>query len=107
MDVALETFKSLKTSTNRNQLDCERIKITVAEYYNISVNQLSKKIRTTNIAMYLCKELLDLSLTKIGEEFGGKDHTSVMNAIKNVENKMKQNSDYFIAVEEIKNILKK
>ena len=113
MDIALETFKSFSKAKERNSLDCERIKLVVAEYYNISVNQLTGKLRNSNIvtarhiAMYLCRTMLDTPFMKIGEEFGGKDHSTVMNAIEKVEKLCKQNSDYLIAIDEIKNIIKK
>lgn len=113
MDVALETFKSFSSAKKRNTLDCDKIKIVVSEYYNISIAQLTSKLRNPNIviarqiAMYLCRTMLDTPLKKIGEEFGGKDHTTVMSSISKVENLLKQNSDYFIAIEELKNIIKK
>jgi len=113
MSTALETFKSFSKVKEKNSLDCSKIKLVVAEYYNISVSQLSGKLRNSNIvtarhiAMYLCRNLLDAPLSKIGEEFGGKDHSTVISSINKVEKMLKQNSDYLIAIDEIKEIIKK
>ena len=57
--------------------------------------------------MYLCRTMLDTPLQKIGEEFGGKDHSTVISSIQKVEKMLKQNSDYLIAINEIKEIIKK
>ena len=59
------------------------------------------------IAMYLCRTMLDCSFKKIGEEFGGKDHSTVIASIAKVEKMLKENSDYLIAINEIKEIIKK
>jgi chromosomal replication initiator protein len=51
--------------------------------------------------------MLDCSFKKIGEEFGGKDHSTVIASIAKVEKMLKENSDYLIAINEIKEIIKK
>jgi chromosomal replication initiator protein len=113
MTTALETFKSFSKNKEKNKLDCDLIQLVVAEYYNISVSQLKGKLRNTNIvlarqiAMYLCRTMLDCSFKKIGEEFGGKDHSTVIASIAKVEKMLKENSDYLIAINEIKEIIKK
>lgn len=113
MTTALETFKSFSKNKEKNKLDCDLIQLVVAEYYNISVSQLKGKLRNTNIvlarqiAMYLCRTMLDCSFKKIGEEFGGKDHSTVIASISKVEKMLKENSDYLIAINEIKEIIKK
>ena len=112
MTTALETFKSFSKAKEKNKLDCDKVKLVVAEYYNISVAQLTGKLRNSNIvlarqiAMYLCRTMLDESYKKIGEEFGGKDHSTVISSIEKVEKMLKQNSDYLIAINEIKEIVK-
>jgi chromosomal replication initiator protein len=59
-----------------------------------------------HIAMYLCRSLLSSSLSQIGNEFGGRDHTTVINGIEKVEKLCKNNEDYLIAVNELKSRLK-
>jgi len=51
--------------------------------------------------MYLCRQLTDLSLPKIGEHFGGKDHTTVMYAVKKIEEQMGQRRQTYNQVNEI------
>jgi chromosomal replication initiator protein len=55
--------------------------------------------------MYLSRELTDLSLPKIGEEFGGRDHTTVLHAIRKIEAVLQENSEEKMKVELIKNDL--
>ena len=112
MNIALETFKSFAKVKEKNTINLEKIKLTVAEYYNISVSQLTSKLRTSNLttarhlAMYLAREMLDLPLTKIGEEFGGRDHTTVINACEKVGNLLKEKEDYVVVVDELKKLIK-
>ena len=66
----------------------------VAEYYNIRVEDIQGSKKPKNIAfprqvsMYLCRKLLDISLPKIGESFGGRDHTTVIYAISKIEKQL-------------------
>ena len=112
MSDAIDSFKLIGIPGEKKQLSIEKIKIVVAEYYNISPNELSSKIRTSkitmarHIAMYLCRSLLSSSLSQIGNEFGGRDHTTVINGIEKVEKLCKNNEDYLIAVNELKSRLK-
>ena len=112
MSDAIDSFKLIGVPGEKKNLTIEKIKIVVAEYYNISPNELSSKIRTSkitmarHIAMYLCRALLSSSLSQIGAEFGGRDHTTVINGIEKVEKLCKNNEDYLIAVNELKSRLK-
>ena len=112
MSDAIDSFKLIGVPGDKKQLSIEKIKIVVAEYYNISPNELSSKIRTSkitmarHIAMYLSRTLLTASLSQIGNEFGGRDHTTVINGIEKVEKMLKNNEDYLIAIEELKSRLK-
>ena len=87
MNDAIDSFKLIGVPGEKKNLTIEKIKIVVAEYYNISPNELSSKVRTSkiamarHIAMYLCRTLLTSSLSQIGNEFGGRDHTTVINGI--------------------------
>lgn len=112
MGDAIDSFRLIGVPGEKKNLSIEKIKIVVAEYYNISPNELSSKIRTSkitmarHIAMYLCRTLLTSSLSQIGNEFGGRDHTTVINGIEKVEKMCKNNEDYLIAIEELKSRLK-
>jgi len=83
-----------------------------AKYYDYSIDELCGPSRSRNlvnarqIAMYLCRELTDLSLPAIGREFGGRDHTTVMHAQKRVKESMAEKRSVFIRVTELTNRIK-
>ena len=112
MDIVTNTFSPLVRHQETNNIDIDLIKTAVSEYYSISPSQLSSKLRTSNItvarhiAMYLCRSLLDVSLVKIGEEFGGRDHSTVISACEKVEKMLKDNPDYIQAIADLKKIIK-
>ncbi|TSE20970.1 Chromosomal replication initiator protein DnaA [Tepidimonas alkaliphilus] len=87
--VAREALKDLLSIQNR-QISVENIQKTVADFYKIKVADMySKKrpaaiARPRQIAMYLAKELTQKSLPEIGELFGGRDHTTVLHAVRKI-----------------------
>ncbi|GMA48193.1 chromosomal replication initiator protein DnaA [Tetragenococcus muriaticus] len=109
--LAAEALKALKVGTNLSQLTVEQILEKVAEYYHINTTDLTGKKRTKGIvvprqiAMYLCRNLTDYSLPKIGAEFGGKDHTTVIHAYEKVNQLLEENETIKNEVKEIKNLL--
>ncbi len=88
-DIAKEALKDLLAVQNR-QVSIENIQKTVADYYKIKVADLFSKKRTRNIArprqmaMFLARELTDLSYPAIGQSFGGRDHTTVIHACEKI-----------------------
>ena len=114
LDLAQEALKGLvvNQSTNSTALTIDKIKMAVADYYKISTSQLSASIRVSNIsnarhiAMFLCRNLLDVPFIKIGEEFGGRDHSTVINACEKVEKLLKTDPNFKQAIEDIKILLK-
>lgn len=114
LDIAQEALKGLvvNQNTNNNAMTVDKIKMAVADYYKISTSQLSASIRVSNIsnarhiAMYLCRNLLDVPFIKIGEEFGGRDHSTVINACEKVEKLLKNDPNFKQAIEDIKILLK-
>ena len=76
-------------------ISCESIKKAVCKKYNIKIADIESKKRNREfshprqIAMYLCRELTDLSLPKIGESFGGRDHTTVLHACDKIGKQVK------------------
>ena len=108
MDVAVEAVQSLVGGKSiSTQLNEQKIINVVADYYNLTSSQLTGKIRTgqialaRHIAMYLIRIKLDVPLKKIGDMFGGKDHTTVMSAITKVDKELKTNENLKAAVEEL------
>ena len=87
--LAREALKDLLSIQNR-QISLENIQKTVADYYKIKVADMYSKKRPASIArprqiaMYLAKELTQKSLPEIGENFGGRDHTTVLHACKTI-----------------------
>jgi chromosomal replication initiator protein len=90
VEMAKEALKDLLAVQNR-QISIENIQKTVADFYKIKVADMYSKKRTRNLArprqmaMYLAKELTDLSLPEIGQAFGGRDHTTVLHACRKIE----------------------
>ena len=76
-------------------ITCETVKKAVCKKYNIKLSDLesSKRKREFSyprqIAMYLCREFTELSLPKIGDSFGGRDHTTVLHACDKISNNIK------------------
>lgn len=90
LDLAKESLKDLIGAVNR-QITVENIQKTVADYFKIKVADLYSKKRTRQIArprqvaMWLAKNLTSQSYPSIGEAFGGRDHTTVLHAVRTIE----------------------
>ncbi len=86
MDLCIEALKDILPDSRPKIITAALIQNIVAEHFGLKVDDFKSKRRTRDIAfprqlaMYLCRELTDLSLPKIGEEFGGRDHTTVIHA---------------------------
>jgi chromosomal replication initiator protein len=89
IDVVKDALKDLLSVQNR-QISVENIQKTVADFFNIKIADMYSKKRPANIArprqiaMYLAKELTQKSLPEIGELFGGRDHTTVLHAVRKI-----------------------
>jgi chromosomal replication initiator protein len=83
-----------------------------ADYFGITVDDLCGQSRThvlvtaRQIAMYLCRELTDLSLPKIGQLFGGRDHTTVMHADRKIRQLLRERRSVFNQITELTNRIK-
>jgi chromosomal replication initiator protein len=86
VSIADEALKDIISNHRPRKITPELIQNVIADYYQLKVEDLKSKKRNRpiayprQIAMYLCRELTDLSLPKIGEYFGGRDHTTVIHA---------------------------
>ncbi len=93
--LAREALRDLLSIQNR-QISVENIQKTVADYYKIKVADMYSKKRPASIArprqiaMYLAKELTQKSLPEIGELFGGRDHTTVLHAVRKIGGERQQ-----------------
>ena len=110
--LAAEALKALKASHHLTQVSILQIQEEVAKYYHLQIKDLKGKKRVKNIvvprqiAMYLSRELTDNSLPKIGAEFGGKDHTTVMHSVDKIKKQLKNNKDLEIEINKIVNQIK-
>ena len=98
IQLAREALRDLLSIQNR-QISVENIQKTVADYYKIKVADMYSKKRPASIArprqiaMYLAKELTQKSLPEIGELFGGRDHTTVLHAVRKIAAERQTNTE--------------
>lgn len=96
-EMAMEVLKDMFPANKPRQVTIELIQEIVAGYYNIRLDDFKAKKRTRSvayprqIAMYISRELTDSSLPKIGEAFGGRDHTTVIHAYEKINNELQNN----------------
>jgi chromosomal replication initiator protein len=108
LDLAIDALKDFVSKGMGENNDIHRIQRIVAEYFQISVDDIKSKKRSSNIAfprqiaMYLCRTMTDESFPKIGIEFGGKDHSTVMHSVEKIENEIKVNKDLANIIEKLK-----
>ena len=99
LDLAIEALRDYINKGVSEKNNVNKIQKVVAEYFQISVEDLKSKKRNSNIsfprqiAMYLCRKFTDESFPKIGIEFGGKDHSTVMHSCEKIEREIKINKD--------------
>lgn len=108
LDLAKECLKQLLASITVSNINHTSIMKVVARYYDISPEQLVTQKRSRDIAyprqiaMYLCRDLTEMSLPKIGMVFGGRDHTTVLHACEKIQEEMDRNSEFRRAITEMK-----
>ena len=111
VELAEQVLKDILNPKTK-QITIELIQKSIAEHYEIKSEELKAKNRTRTIshprqiAMYLARELTDLSLPKIGEAFGGRDHTTVLHAHEKIKEQIKKDGKLENTVKEIINGLK-
>nr|WP_222836680.1 chromosomal replication initiator protein DnaA [Beutenbergia cavernae] len=114
VDLALAemVLKDLITDDDTTEITPAVIMAQTANYFGVSIDALCSADRTRvlvnarQIAMYLCRELTDLSLPKIGQIFGGRDHTTVMHANRKIRELMAKQRSTFNQVTELTNRIK-
>jgi chromosomal replication initiator protein len=114
VDLALAeiVLKDLIPEGGEAQITTGMIMAQTASYFDVTIDDLCGQSRThvlvtaRQIAMYLCRELTDLSLPKIGQQFGGRDHTTVMHADRKIRTLMAERRSVFNQVTELTNRIK-
>jgi len=107
LNLAIEALKDyfVKSIISKNKID--QVQQLISNHYNVSIEDLKSKKRNANIgvprqiAMYICRIYLEEPLARIGSEFGGKDHTTVMHSVEKITNEIKKDGKLADAIEKI------
>lgn len=107
LNLAIEALKDYLNQGYSDNNDVSKIQKIVADYFKISIDDLKSKKRNASIAfprqiaMYLCRKHTDESFPKIGIEFGGKDHSTVMHSCEKIEQEMKKDKNLADAIDKL------
>lgn len=107
IDLAMEALKDQFTRSHMSKNKIDQIQNIISNYYNISIEDLKSKKRMAQIAvprqiaMYICRTYLEESLPKIGIEFGGKDHTTVIHSVEKIKREIKNNSQLELEIQKL------
>ena len=111
LNVAIDSLKDQLSDKSVYKNDVHRIQRVVCDYFKINIDELKGKKRSKNInyprqiAIYLCRELTTESFPKIGTYFGGRDHSTIINAYQKIEKDLNSNQQLKIVISELKKIL--
>ena len=112
MQLAREALRELFSYKETRRVTCDVIQEAVATYYGITVEDLKSPRRNhevtvpRQIAMYLTREMMGMSLTKIGDAFGGRHYTTVMSSIEKVEDSIRQSPSLASLLDDIRRLIK-
>ncbi|MDD6793965.1 MAG: chromosomal replication initiator protein DnaA [Clostridiaceae bacterium] len=107
VDLASEALKDIISKKQGKSITINLIQDIVSSYFNLRVEDLKSQRRTRNvayprqIAMYLSRKLTDMSLPKIGEEFGGRDHTTVIHAYEKISDNLNKDESLQHTIDDI------
>lgn len=108
INLAIDALKDYLSKSSFTKNNIQKIQQVVCEYYNITIDDLKSKKRKASItfprqvAIYLCRTLTDESLPKIGIQFGGRDHTTIMHSVDKINNEIKTNPQFKQIIEALK-----
>jgi len=108
IELASDALKDILPARKPKPISIGLIQKIVAEYYSLRIDDFKTKKRTRSvafprqIAMYLSRELTDNSLPKIGDEFGGRDHTTVMHAHEKISKDLQEDNTLQLILKELK-----
>lgn len=111
LNTATEAVKNIIDENKPIKVTIPHIQKKVAQYFEIKIDDFKAKKRTKDIvyprqiAMYLSRELTDSSLPKIGQEFGGRDHTTVIHAYEKIKKQLKKNNELKETIQKITKML--
>ncbi len=110
-ETVMNALKNQAVVSDKTGLSPKKIIKAVADYYGLTRQQITSKTRTKNISnarqisIYLCRKLLDIPYIKIGDEFGGRDHSTIISACTKVEKQIKKDEAFRNAVNDIESQL--
>ncbi len=108
LNLAIDALKDYLSKSSYTKNNIQKIQQVVADYYNITVEDLKSKKRKASIAfprqvaIYLCRTLTDESFPKIGIQFGGRDHSTIMHSVDKIDNEIKTNPQFKTIIEGLK-----
>jgi chromosomal replication initiator protein len=111
METAQESLKEILSSDHPRNITIQMVQKAVAQVFNLKMDDFKARRRTNDIAfprqvaMYLSREFADSSLTKIGNEFGGRDHTTVMHACDRIKEELAINRNVKEKIDDVIKIL--
>jgi len=112
IEIAQRELKDIFADPKQGNMSMDIIQRVVAETYNLTPNDLKSKKRSAgivkprHIAAYLCRELTEYSLTEIGQAFGNRDHTTVINSCKIIEEESRSDTNLYASLERLKRMIK-
>ncbi|MDI1464149.1 chromosomal replication initiator protein DnaA [Catellatospora sp. KI3] len=112
LSIAEEVLRDFIPDDAAPEITADQIMMSTSEYFGVSLEDLRGHSRSRvlvnarQVAMYLCRELTDLSLPRIGQAFGGRDHTTVMHADRKIRQQMAERRSLYNQIAELTNRIK-
>jgi chromosomal replication initiator protein len=112
LSIAEEVLRDFIPDGSGPEITADQIMVSTADYFGVSLEDLRGHSRSRvlvnarQVAMYLCRELTDLSLPRIGQAFGGRDHTTVMHADRKIRQQMAERRSLYNQIAELTNRIK-
>jgi chromosomal replication initiator protein len=106
-ELAKDVLQSLLSNAGEAPVTPDLVVAVTSEYYSVTPDEMRSSSRSRPLvvarqtAMYLCRELTDLSLPKIGREFGDRDHSTVLHATNKIRKSMQERESSFEQIEEL------
>ena len=111
LDLAKELLKDMIKRKEEKFINVDLIKNEIVKFFGLKLSDFNSKKRSQFIAfprqigMYLCRELTDLSLPSIGQDFGGRDHTTVLHAYKKIKERRRKDRNLDLTIKELIKII--
>jgi chromosomal replication initiator protein len=112
LPIAEEVLRDFIPDDAAPEITADQIMSSTSDYFGVSLEDLRGHSRSRvlvnarQVAMYLCRELTDLSLPRIGQAFGGRDHTTVMHADRKIRQQMAERRSLYNQIAELTNRIK-